>query len=190
MTDGRLDVVEVTDPAVTTLPRAAEPVLFLYRALGAVLALRPAPACVVLTGRLTAHDGADEREVLGQLLTRFPLPIHQAGRAPGEVHRYGDARVIVLGLATDPGGRWLSEQLSAAPTAPTLVFPPPSGQLPEPAARPAGHRHPVAVAAGIPTVTAGLRRFPPGMRRHRLTRRGYDSAGLSLAHTAADRVHF
>ena len=122
----------------------------LAAAVRSVLALRPAPDAVVVTGDLTEHGSPEEFARVVELLAPMAMPVHvlpgnHDGRAalraaiavPGEgdelvnyATTVGPLRLVVFDT-TEPGqdegriddGRlgWLAETLAAEPEAPTIV---------------------------------------------------------------------
>ena len=129
-------IAQLSDPHVTTGPLAAAPASGLHRALGTVLALRPRPDCVVITGDLTANGRPDEYLALREIVGAFPLPVHLvtgnhddreslldmfggtpylAGGFSAHYHvDLPDATLVVLDSLTpgSPGGRLGDEQLA------------------------------------------------------------------------------
>jgi 3',5'-cyclic AMP phosphodiesterase CpdA len=69
-------IAHLSDPHITTGPLGAQPAARLQLALAHVLALRPVPDCVVITGDLTDHGRPDEYVALREVIGSFPLPLH------------------------------------------------------------------------------------------------------------------
>jgi Icc protein len=140
-------LAQLSDPHMRVGADDGGAALALTRAVAAVLALRPAPQAVIVTGDIA--DGAQPREYerVRELLAPLPMPVHLlAGNhddrdalrehfgpdgAPGELLQYtarcGDLRIVACDT-TLPGrddGRvrvgWLEAQLDAEPDAPTIV---------------------------------------------------------------------
>jgi 3',5'-cyclic-AMP phosphodiesterase len=136
----------------------------LAAAVAAVLALRPLPDAVVMTGDIADSGAAAEYERVRELLDPLPMPVHvlignhddrdalrESLRVPGSgplqyVAQCGDLRLVICDTqrpgrddgALD-GGRleWLEAQLAAEPEAPTII---------------AMHHPPVAI--GLPVLDA------------------------------------
>ena len=119
----------------------------LAAAVDAVLALRPAPHAVLVSGDIADAADAREYERVRELLAPLPMPVHvlpgnhddraalrehfALPGAPDEPLQYtarcGDLKVVVCD-STRPGHDggelrldWLEQQLSAEPAAPTIV---------------------------------------------------------------------
>ena len=139
-------IAHLSDPHITTGPLAAEPATGLYRALGRVLTLEPAPDCVVITGDLVDRAQPAEYSALHEILGGFPLPLHLvAGNhddpaallaeftdltAARYTVDYPDATIVVLNsqVPGEVGGRlgadqlsWLDSQLARRPDVPAFV---------------------------------------------------------------------
>jgi 3',5'-cyclic-AMP phosphodiesterase len=119
----------------------------LNRAVQTLLALRPAPQAVIVTGDLADGGQPAEYERLRELLAPLPMPVHvlpgnhddrgalrehfELDGDPGELVQYsarcGDLRVVAcdtLQPGRDDGALrvdWLEEQLVAEPFVPTVV---------------------------------------------------------------------
>jgi 3',5'-cyclic-AMP phosphodiesterase len=142
-------LAQLTDPHVRVDGDDGASARALAAAVDAVLALRPAPHAVLVTGDLAEHGEAREYERVRELLAPLPMPVHvlpgnhddrdalrehfglDGAGAPGEPVQYttrcGDLRVVVCDT-TLPGRDdgcvrtdWLEEQLIAEPSAPTVV---------------------------------------------------------------------
>ena len=111
-------VAQLSDTHLRLGPLAGEAAGQLHRALGRVLALRPVPDCVVLTGDLVDGGSPAEYEAFQSVVAGFPLPIHLVagnhddaaelvtmfagtpflggGKASHYAVDYPDARLVVL----------------------------------------------------------------------------------------------
>lgn len=69
-------IAHLSDPHLRTGPLAAEPAAGLHHALGRILAVKPRPDCVVITGDLCEYGHPGAYPDLLALIGRFPLPIH------------------------------------------------------------------------------------------------------------------
>lgn len=69
-------IAQLSDPHLTVSALGPEAAAGLHRALGRVLALRPRPDRVVITGDLTEHGRPEEYATLRDMIHRFPLPVH------------------------------------------------------------------------------------------------------------------
>jgi 3',5'-cyclic-AMP phosphodiesterase len=69
-------IAHLSDPHITTGPLGGVPAAGLQLALARVMALRPLPDCVVITGDLTDHGRPDEYLALREIIGEFPLPMH------------------------------------------------------------------------------------------------------------------
>lgn len=69
-------VAHLSDPHIAAGGLASESLSGLHRALGRLLALDPPPDCVVITGDLIEHGHPAGYAVLGEMIGRFPLPLH------------------------------------------------------------------------------------------------------------------
>jgi 3',5'-cyclic AMP phosphodiesterase CpdA len=125
-------VAHLSDCHLTVGALGAEPAAGLLRAIGAAAAVQPRPDVLVISGDLVEHGTLEEYEVLAEVLSRSPLPVHLATgnhdrRAPllavfagsehlplpagssagaGEVRHvveHEDARVVLLDSLVEPG---------------------------------------------------------------------------------------
>lgn len=71
-------VAHLSDPHLAAGPLGAEPAARFARALGRLLALRPPPDCVVVTGDLAESGRPEEYADLHAILRRCPIPVHLA----------------------------------------------------------------------------------------------------------------
>jgi 3',5'-cyclic AMP phosphodiesterase CpdA len=69
-------IAHLSDPHITTGPLGGVPAAGLQLALARVMALRPLPDCVVITGDLADHGRPDEYAALREIIGGFPLPLH------------------------------------------------------------------------------------------------------------------
>jgi 3',5'-cyclic-AMP phosphodiesterase len=157
-------LAHLTDPHLDVGPGDRGSAEALAAAVAAVLALRPLPDAVVITGDIANGGAAAEYERVHELLAPLPMPVHvlpgnhddrdalrERFAVPGTgplhyVARCGDLRLVVCDTqrpgrddgALD-GGRleWLEAQLAAEPEVATIV---------------AMHHPPVAI--GLPVLDA------------------------------------
>ncbi len=143
-------LVQLSDPHLGADWGGRDPAAALEVAVASVLALRPVPDAVLVTGDLTEHASDAEYEQARELLGRLPVPAHvlpgnhddRAGlRRHFDLPRSGDEPVqyaadlgplrLVVVDSTRPGHddgeldeerlAWLDTQLTAAPEQPTLI---------------------------------------------------------------------
>jgi Icc protein len=69
-------IAHLSDTHLVTGPLAAQPAAGLAQALGRLLAIRPRPDCVVITGDLADTGHPDEYVALHAILRRCPIPVH------------------------------------------------------------------------------------------------------------------
>ncbi|MFG2036578.1 phosphodiesterase [Dactylosporangium sp. NPDC048998] len=69
-------IAHLSDPHIRTGPLAGEPAANLHHVLARILAVRPRPDCVVITGDLCEYGHSGAYPDLRTLIERFPLPIH------------------------------------------------------------------------------------------------------------------
>ena len=143
-------IAQLSDPHVDVGPGDTGSAEALAAAVERVVALRPAPAAVLVTGDLAEHASDDEYERLRELLAPLPAPVHVLpgnhddraalcrhfglpGRGDEPIGYAVDLaglRVVLVdtqrpgedGGALDPDRlAWLDRELGAAPALPTIV---------------------------------------------------------------------
>jgi 3',5'-cyclic-AMP phosphodiesterase len=140
-------LAQLSDPHMRVGADDSGAALALTRAVAAVLAVRPAPQAVLVTGDIADGAQAREYERVRELLAPLPMPVHllagnhddrdalreHFGRdgGPSELLQYtarcGDLRIVACDT-TLPGRDdgdlrldWLEERLVAEPFVPTVV---------------------------------------------------------------------
>jgi 3',5'-cyclic AMP phosphodiesterase CpdA len=125
-------IAQLSDPHL----RMADPVTHtaLEAAVARVLALRPLPAAVLLTGDIADSGSAEEYELAARLLSPLTMPVHQvAGNHDrfNERTRFAEVAggVRLVGFDTSIAGRddgvveldWLADTLAEDRVTPTIV---------------------------------------------------------------------
>jgi 3',5'-cyclic-AMP phosphodiesterase len=141
-------LAQLSDPHIEVGPGDRGSAQALAAAVAAVLALRPLPDAVVVTGDIANDGAAAEYERAHELLAALPMPVHvlpgnhddrdalrERFAVPGDgplqyVAQVGDLRLVVCdtlrpgedGGALDDGRlEWLEAQLDGEPHKPTIV---------------------------------------------------------------------
>jgi 3',5'-cyclic AMP phosphodiesterase CpdA len=137
-------LAQLSDPHIIVGPRDRGSAAALEATVRAVLALRPSPAAVLVTGDVADTGAGDEYARARELLAPLPMPMHVLpgnhddrealsacfGAPPQQTVRCGEVRVVLCDTirpghddgALD-GGRleWLDAELAADPSTPTVV---------------------------------------------------------------------
>ncbi|MDN5853851.1 MAG: phosphodiesterase [Actinomycetia bacterium] len=85
-------LAHVSDTHVSTRPDGGDAIQRCLEAVARLEALSPAPDTVVVTGDLTDNGTAEEYRIVGELLSRLPMPVHVV---PGN---HDDAGQLVTSL--------------------------------------------------------------------------------------------